>query len=131
MIKVLVDHNIEGQALMLMGTLASQGWQELFPIEFVTFSDIHLAYGSNDRAVWRYAQENRMILLTENRNMSGRDSLEQTLRDENQSDSMPVLTIGNVSRMVETDYRNRCATRLAEIFVDLENYLGSGRIYVP
>ena len=126
-----MDHNIEGQAIMLLGTLTSQGWHELIPVEFMTFSDVHLFYESNDREVWRYAQENGMILLTENRNMSGKDSLEQTLREENQMDSFPLLTIANVNRIVETDYRERCATRVAEILFDLENYMGAGRIYIP
>jgi len=76
MIKILVDHNIEGQAIMLLGTLTSQGWQELLPFEFITLADKGLPYESNDRVVWRYAQENGMILLTENRNMSREDSLE-------------------------------------------------------
>jgi predicted nuclease of predicted toxin-antitoxin system len=131
MIKILIDHNIEGQAIMLLGTLTSQGWQELLPIQFVTFANIGLHYESKDREVWRYAQENGMILLTENRNMSGKDSLEQTLREENKIDSSPVLTIANANRIVETDYRERCVTRVAEILFDLENYMGAGRIYIP
>jgi hypothetical protein len=131
MIKILIDHNIEGQAIMLLGTLVSQGWQELLPLEFAKFSDISLPFESNDRAVWRHAQEKGMILLTENRNMSGIDSLEQTLREENNVGSFPVLTIANANRIVETDYRERCATRVAEILFDLENYMGAGRIYIP
>jgi len=131
MIKILIDHNIEGQAIMLLGILTSQGWQEVLPIAFVLFSDVRLPYESNDRVVWRYAQENGMIFLTENRNMGGKDSLEQTLREENKMDSFPVLTIANVNRILETDYRERCATRVAEILFDLENYMGAGRIYIP
>ncbi len=32
---------------------------------------------ASDRLVWRYAQENQMMILTANRNMKGEDSLEQ------------------------------------------------------
>jgi hypothetical protein len=32
MITILVDNNIEGQAVMLQGALTEIGWLELFPI---------------------------------------------------------------------------------------------------
>jgi hypothetical protein len=65
----LIDHNIERQATILLGNLASQGWLELIPIRFVTFEQVSLPVDSDDRLVWRFAQENKMILLTANRNM--------------------------------------------------------------
>ena len=34
---------------------------------------------ASDRLVWRYAQENQMMILTANRNMKGDDSLEQVM----------------------------------------------------
>ncbi len=46
------------------------------------FGRVGLADDSSDRETWRFAQQNRMTLLTDNRNMKGRDSLEQTLREE-------------------------------------------------
>ena len=72
-----------------------------------------------------------MILITNNRNMKGDDSLEQTLREENRPDSLPVLTIGNIYRLAFRDYRERCADRLLEIGLDLEDYKGRGRIFIP
>lgn len=53
---------------------------------------------SSDRIVWRYAQENQMMILTANRNMKGEDSLEQVMREENTESSFPVVTIGNLDR---------------------------------
>jgi hypothetical protein len=41
------------------------------------------------------------------------------------------LTIGNADRMLEKAYRERCAIRLVEIGLDLENYLGTGRVFIP
>ncbi len=131
MITVLVDHDIEGQAVALWGTLAVEGWLELFPIGLATFEKVGLPLDSSDRLVWRFAQANGMILLTNNRNMKDLDSLEQTLRDENTASSLPVLTIGNVERLKERTYRERCATRLVEIGLDLEKHLGMGRIFIP
>ncbi len=82
MIAILADHNIEGQAELLWGTLVTEGWLELCPVELVLFADIGLSPESSDRAVWRLAQERRMILLTDNRSQRGEDSLEQTIREE-------------------------------------------------
>lgn len=67
MITFLADHNIEGQALSLWGLLAKEGWLELISIQLVTFRDIGLSFESSDREVWRFAQANKMIILTDNR----------------------------------------------------------------
>jgi len=131
MITFLADHNIEGQALSLWGLLAKEGWLELISIQLVTFTDIGLSFESSDREVWRFAQVNKMILLTDNRNMKGEDSLEQTIREENGLTSYPVLTISNVNRLDEKTYRERCAERLLEIGTNVEKYLGTGRIFIP
>ena len=54
----LVDHNLEGHALLLSGTLARLGWLDLLSIHFTTFEEIALSITSNDRIVWRFAQAN-------------------------------------------------------------------------
>jgi len=131
MLTVLVDHNIEGQAMLLWGTLTASGWLELLPLRLATLAQVGLPYDSNDREMWRFAQGKGMILLTANRRMDGEDSLEQTIREENTATSLPVLTIGNAERMIERTYRERCAIRLLEVASDLENYLGAGRIFTP
>lgn len=127
----LIDHNLEGHAVILLGNIANQGWLALLPIRFVTFEQIGLSVDSDDRIVWRFAQENQMVLLTANRSMKGEDSLEQVLREENTPDSFPVLTIGNVDRLDDRDYRNRCADRIVEIALDIEQYMGVGRLFIP
>jgi hypothetical protein len=131
MLTILVDHNVEGQAMLLWGTLTAAGWLELFPLRLVTFAQAGLPYGCSDREMWHFAQEHGLILLTANRRMDGEESLEQTIREENTAASLPVLTIGNVERMVERTYREQCAIRLLEIGLDLDNYLGAGRLFIP
>jgi hypothetical protein len=128
---ILVDHNMKGQAILLWGTLATEGWLALLPLRLVTFADVGLLLHSNDRVVWRFVQTHRMILLTGNRSMVGPDSLEQTIREENTVTSLPVITIGSVGRLDERVYRERCGSRLIEIVVDLDNYLGTGRLFIP
>ncbi len=130
--KILVDHNIEGHATRLWDTLVVTEWAELLSIEMLMFTDVGLTVESSDRVIWQFAQEHQMFLITDNRNMKGEDSLEQTIRQENTPTSLPVLTIGNVDRVInEREYRERCATRIAEIIIDLEKYLGTSRLFIP
>ncbi|GAP93560.1 DUF5615 family PIN-like protein [Leptolyngbya sp. NIES-2104] len=127
----LVDYNLDGFALIFLGILAKGGWLEFAPVQFVTFRDAGLAMDSSDRTVWRYAQEHQMLILTANRNMKGDDSLEHVMREENTENSLPVLTISTLDRLSETEYRERCAERLIEIAVDLDQYRGVGRLFIP
>lgn len=128
----LIDYNLVGHAEILLGNIASQGWLELLPIRFVTFKEMNLSTDSNDRIVWRLAQENQMILLTANRSMKGEDSLEQVIREENTIDSFPVITIGDADRfLADRIYRNRCADKILEIILDIETWMGVGRLFVP
>lgn len=128
----LVDHNLEGHALLLSGSLTNQGWTDLFPIRFALFKEVDLSVTSSDRIVWRFAQANRMILITANRTMKGHDSLEQVLREENTSTSLPVVTIGDADRVLtDADYRDLCVNRLLELALYLDNYLGTRRIFIP
>ena len=128
---VLVDHNMEGHAKLLWRTLASAGWLELAPVQLVTFAEAGVPADSVDRAVWRFAQERQMFLLTDNRNMEGDDSLERTIREELTPESLPVLTVSNRDRLNEQKYRARCAERLLEVVLYPERYLGTGRIFIP
>jgi hypothetical protein len=128
----LVDHNLEGHALLLSGSIASLGWLDLLPISFVTFEEVELAVASDDRVVWRFVQVNQMVLLTANRSMKGKNSLEQVMREENTSNSLPVVTIGDADRVLtDPDYRNRCVDRLIEIVFDLDDYRGTMRLFIP
>lgn len=128
----LIDHNLKGHALIFFGSIASQGWLNLIPISFITFAEMELPIDSDDRVVWRLAQENQMILLTANRSMKGKDSLEQVIRQENTPTSLPVITIGNTDRLLnDSEYRERCVERLVEIVLDLDDYRGSQRIFIP
>lgn len=131
MITILSDHDIEGKVFLLWGTVAATGWLETLPLRLVRFRDVGLPRNSTDRTVWRFAQTHGMILLTNNRNMEGIDSLEQTIRDENTITSLPVLTIGNFDRITERLYREQCAARLIEIIVYLDDFLGVGRMFIP
>lgn len=129
--KVLLDHHLKKQGILLWATMGSEGWLKLLDIPMLTFEDVGLPIDSRDRDVWRFAQEKQLILLTGNRNKDGEDSLEQTIRNENTPNSLPVVTIGITDKLEERDYREQCAEGLVEIVLNIENYLGVGRIYIP
>jgi hypothetical protein len=131
MITVISDHDIEGHAELLWGTIAATGWFDTLSAQLVRFADVELAQNSNDREVWRFVQSQHMILITNNRNLEDNDSLEQTLRDENMSDSLPVITISKIDRLADRTYRLACAERLLELLIYLDDYRGVGRIYIP
>ncbi|WP_193199386.1 ACP S-malonyltransferase [Nostoc sp. MG11] len=128
---VLVDHNLRGYIVLLQGTLSSEGWFDLLPISFVMFEEVDLAVDASDRLIWRFAQENRMLLLTANRNAKGKDSLELTIREEGISTSLPVITIGSLDRLIELEYREQCSACLVDIILYIDNYLGVGRLFIP
>lgn len=69
MISILVDQNMEGQAILLWGTLAAEDWLALLPLQLLRFADVGLPPDAGDRDVWRLAQARGMLLLTVNRNM--------------------------------------------------------------
>lgn len=125
--KVLFDHHMKKQEILLWVTMRSEGWLKLLDIPMQTFEDVDLPIDSSDREVWRFAQKNDLILLTANRNSEG----EETIRDENKPTSLPVVTVGMIDRMEESSYREKCAERLVDIVLDIESYLGVGRIYIP
>lgn len=129
--KILLDHHMKKQGIMLWSIMENDGWLKLMDIPMVTFADIGMPINAPDRKIWRFAQEHQLILLTENRNDEGENSLEQTIREENASTSLPVLTIGVPDRMRESNYRKQCAERIVDIILNIENYLGAGRIYIP
>lgn len=128
---VLADYNLNRQAILISGSLLTGGWLDLVSIQIMTFEGIGLPADSKDRVVWRFAQTNGMLLLTANRNAKGEDSLEQVMREENQPTSSPIITISNPDRVNETNYRERCVEKLVEIVIDIQDYIGAGRLFIP
>jgi hypothetical protein len=76
-VKVLLDHHVKKQGILLWAAMGSEGWLKLLDIPMQTFADVGLPIDSADREVWRFAQTNQYILLTANRNNEDEDSLEQ------------------------------------------------------
>ena len=129
-IKILFDHDIEGFDVFLMTGLRETGWDQELTFEFLRLRDLGLPVNCPDRDIWRRCQQDRLLLITQNRNSDDETSLQATLDAENTLDSLPVITIPEAERLTLTDYRQQAAYRLVEIILDLDNYLGVGRLYI-
>lgn len=134
MIGIMSDHDILGLANALFQRCRDD-WAEFLDsmdVGIVTFEDLGLAPDASDREIWHACQQNHVILVTANRNAESDESLEATIRECNQPDSLPVLTIGNVDAL-RTDgrYFNRTVERLMETLIDLDAVRGAGRLYIP
>lgn len=129
---ILSDENCGGHATAIFHALARLGYVELLVLELKTFEEVGLFPGSTDEVVWRFCQENQCFLLTGNRTTKdGSQSLELVVRHLVTSTSLPVLTIGDLERvLVDREYCQRCAERLAAIVIDAEDYRGVTRLYL-
>src|SRR5207248_498154 len=96
------------------------------------FSALGLSRESPDAVVWRTCQKEKLVLITGNRNADRPDSLEAVIRAENQPDSLPVVTLANLERLARDHlYAEKVAERLLEYLMQIEDFRGAGRIYVP
>ena len=130
---VLSDYNCEGQARAIFRALDAGGYLKLIPLELRFFVDVGLSTDAEDVVVWQHCQDHGFALLTGNRKTSdGERSLESTIRRLSTSNSLPVLTISNLRRVLSDPiYCQACALRLAEVMLDLEVYRGVQRLYLP
>jgi hypothetical protein len=131
LITVLLDNDISGHQELFIGTVYSTGWAEYHLVRLITLIEVGLTNDALDRDIWQYCQSHSFLLLTTNRNQDDPHSLEQTLRDENREDALPVVTISDPQRLIEPAYRERCIHALIGIILDLNNYLGSVRLFIP
>jgi len=131
-IKLLADENCIGQVDAIFKKLDQLGYVELFEVELLKWENISLNKGDGDRKLWQFCQDNYCLLITGNRTGSdGEKSLELIIRDLFTETSLPVLTIGNLKRILpDPDYCSRCTYRLAEIIFELEKYHGYMRLYL-
>jgi hypothetical protein len=129
--QILIDHNIEGYAPLLLGVLAKEDWVEPLQLRFIYFSEIALPPYSDDTTVWRYAQSAGMILLTSNRNRQDDTSLQATIERENHPSALPVITLSDPRHLWVPAYRLQVALKLVEIILYLDHYRGTGRLFVP
>jgi hypothetical protein len=131
----MADHDVEGQVGGLLRLLRENLWASLLDeleVRVETFASLGLAVSAPDSLIWQTCQARGVLLITANRNAEGPDSLEAAIREHNTPQSLPVFTLANLRRLRDSrEYALRVAERLLECLLDIENYRGSGRVYLP
>jgi|GEM_PF-2180351 len=90
MISVLLDHNIRGYFDLLKGTLSNEESEARDVVQFILFSDVDLPDDSSDRMIWNFVQEKQILLLINNRNRKGVDSLQEAVETDISFESLGV-----------------------------------------
>ena len=132
---ILSDVNIRGHVDFLVTPIQSGSWKSIWRelrIAYVTFGQVGLEPSANDAVVWQLCQDRGYVLITSNRNQTGADSLEATLRDRTTPESLPVLTVSDPERFhYDRTYVELVIESLLDILLDIDAYRGTGRLYLP
>ncbi len=132
---LLSDVNVQGHVDLLVAAMRGEPWKIFWDhlgIEYFHFDDVGLANDASDSHVWETCQARQLILITNNRNRQGSESLEATIQRRNSSDSLPVLTIADVSRLrASRAYAERVVESLLDALLRVESLLGAGRLFLP
>ena len=120
---------------ILQTVLESNEWHEFWEalqLPLYTFADLELPMDLPDSALWNLCQEQQMVLITANRNNDGPDSLEATIRKANRAESLPVFTIANAKQVYHSkEYAEKIVVKLLDYLGNIDNYRGTGRLYLP
>ena len=134
---LLFDVNLDGYRQRLLGILRKHGFEPLmneWSLSFATFSELGIDPETLDRSVWNYCQAQGWVLLTDNRNHDGEDSLQATLDDSWVVGCYPIVTIGD-KYAFENDplYAAQVAFELADLLIDVKEQfnLHQPRFYIP
>ena len=135
MIALLPDHHVTGHVAYLAARMQATAWREFwdhFDLRVFQFVDVGLLPEDSDAVVWRRCQVRELVLLTNNRNDDGPESLEATIRTYNTSTSLPVFTFGDADRILQSaTYADKVVVSLFDQLLRLDSLRGTGRLYLP
>ena len=132
---ILADNDIEGHFQLLLTVLQGNAWAEVWEYLDITvenFEDLGLARNAPDKAIWQTCQSEKVVLVTANRRSREPHYLENTSRLLNISNCLPVFTLAKVGRIQRNRaHREKIVERLLDYLLEIDNYLGVGRLYLP
>lgn len=132
---ILADVNIEGHVDLLVALMQAEPWKlfwDHLQLRYVHFTDVGLAPDALDSLVWTTCQNQQLLLVTDNRNRKGPDSLEATIQANNMPTSLPVFTIANVPHLRSSrSYADRVIDKLLDSLLRIDALRGTGRLYLP
>jgi hypothetical protein len=134
-LRLLADNDAIGYVEAIVQEMQSPQWVDFWTtlgVKLLYFRDVELKPDSSDRDIWQTCQSEQLLLITNNRNQDGPDSLEATIRELSCPDSLPVFTISDLN-MFRTDraYVGRVAEKLYEYLIEIDGLRGTGRLYLP
>ena len=132
---LLADANCEGHVELLSKLLISKEWEELWKetqLVIETFDSLKLDRKTPDKALWQKCQALELVLITQNRKDEGPESLGAAIRLLNQPDSLPVITLADGDEVFRSRaYAAHVVEDLMDYLLYMENFLGTGRLWVP
>ena len=132
---IMSDANIQGHVIGLLRILQGPDWGEFWTplnLEVRTFAEVGLPHDASDSEVWDACQREQISLITANRNQEGPDSLEAVLRSRNTPSSLPVFTIGDIQLFAKSrTHAIQVAVRLLDYLMEIDEFRGAGRLYLP
>jgi hypothetical protein len=132
---ILADINAEKHLRAILAVCDSDAWRDFWRrlgLSVESFPALGLSYDAPDTAIWKVCQRENLVLITGNRNDDGPDSLEAVIRRENPPESLPVITLGDPDRVLRDRlYGEMAAEQLLEYLTRIDEFLGTGRLYVP
>ncbi len=115
--------------------MQAEPWHEFWDhlhLRLQTFADVGLDAADADSVIWQRCQDLGILLLTDNRNDDGPDSLAAAIRTNSTSTSLPVFTSSKVRAVVSNaEYRHNVIDRLLRYLLELDNIRGTGRLFLP
>lgn len=132
---LLPDINIAGDVRYLVRRIEQSTWSDIWSYLNVTvesFKKLGLNLDDSDLVLWHACQANNLVFVTANRNDDGPNSLATAIRDFNKPRSLPVLTLANPNRLRKSkQYADKVTERLLDILLYIDDYRGTGRVYLP
>jgi hypothetical protein len=134
---LLADVNVQGHLAYLVRLIEHLGLSEIMSdlgLSFVTFPDLGLDRGIDDRTLWTYCQGNDWVLFTDNRNRESDDSLQATLDDSWRVGHLPVVTLANKPKFENNAaYARQVAEDLTELLFTVfhEGVRDQPRVFLP
>ena len=132
---ILADVNIQGHVDLLVVLMQAEPWKLFWDhlhLKYAHFAEFGLAPKAPDSLVWETCQKEELVLITDNRNKKGLDSLEATIQTRNTPTSLPVFTVANVPHLrASRDYADRVIDKLLDSMFQIDALRGTGRLFLP
>lgn len=134
-LRLLADNNAVGYVEAIVREMQSPKWADfwtLLGLALAHFPDVGLDRASSDRTIWQICQAENLLLVTDNRNQEGPDSLEATIRELNGPDNLPIFTISDLDAFrASRAYVEQVVESLYDYLIRIDDLRGTGRLYLP